>query len=130
MIDNLVKFFALQGSVRNFWLALGLYWLPLIICIVCYFVRTVQNFRRDRAARRRPGAIYIPTDDVGSVLGRVFVSIIPVLNLIAVVFDLSPKIFSRFFSGLYELLTQPLVPDDRKYEDSRRRATPLEKANG
>ncbi len=51
-------------------------------------------------------ASYRPTDTVGTLIGRAFVSFLPVANLWAAMFDLAPDVFERVFN-------QPLVPEDK-----------------
>lgn len=92
-------------------LAILLYWLPLVVCTVGYLARTARNFIKDRALRETVGGGYYPTDTVGSLIGRAIVTLLPVANLWAAMFDLSPEIFSRCFKWLRMVFNQPLVPD-------------------
>ena len=99
------------GLWANRWIAFGLYWLPLGFCAFGYVLRTAKNYRKDRAERSKPGAIYIPTDTLGTLIGRGFVSVLPVANFCAAVFDLAPELFGRFFEWIGKVFNQPLVPD-------------------
>lgn len=93
------------------WLAALLYWLPLGFCALGYIARTASNFAKDRKERVRPGAFYRPTDTMGSLIGRAVVSVLPIGNLLAAIFDLSPEVFGKFFEWLRAVFDQPLVPD-------------------
>ncbi len=93
------------------WLAGLLYWLPLGFCAVGYIARTARNFATDRRERVRPGAFYRPTDTLGSLIGRALVTMLPVGNLLAAIFDLSPEVFGKFFEWIGKVFNQPLVPD-------------------
>jgi len=104
---------------RNDAIALLLYWLPFLVCILGYTGRTWANYQKDlaqRAASLDPdaaggrGVFYVPTDRVGDVLGRVLVSVVPGFNLYAAAFDLAPQMLRRFFSVLARVFDRPLVP--------------------
>ena len=99
------------GLWANRWIAFGLYWLPLAFCAVGYLMRTARNFTKDRTERVRPGAFYHPSDTIGTLIGRAFVTMLPVGNVFAAVFDLAPEVFGRFFSWIGRVFDQPLVPD-------------------
>lgn len=103
------------GLWANQWIAVGLFWIPLGFCAVGYFCRTWQNVREDMRERadyeRAPKSHhYRPKETIGRLLGRGLVSIIPVANLCAAVFDLGPWLFSGFFEWLGRVFDQPLVP--------------------
>lgn len=95
-----------------------LYWLPLLICSYGYILRTWVNYQDDIKQReksgREDGVYYFPTDTVGTVLGRTVISIIPVLNLCACVFDVAPGLFSSFFRYISNMFDKPLVPPNKK----------------
>jgi hypothetical protein len=95
----------------NRWIAFGLYWLPLAFCAFGYILRTGRNFRKDRAKRVEVGEFYHPTDTIGTLIGRGLLTIIPLANVCAAVFDLAPEVFGKFFSWLERVFSQPLVPD-------------------
>ena len=109
-------------------LALSLYWSPLVFCLIFYTVRTAKNYMKDKVERAKaerlfeinkehdkyrgiseiPG--YYPTDSVGTLIGRAIVSICPVANLWAALFDLAPEVFKKLFEWIGEVFNQPLVP--------------------
>lgn len=97
------------GLWANKWIALGLYWLPAAICVVGYTMRTARNYmvdKRDRETKK----YYSPTDTIGSLIGRALVSFIPIGNLWAAMFDVSPEFFGRIFEWIGKVFDQPLVP--------------------
>jgi hypothetical protein len=105
----------------NPWIAIGLYWLPLAFCGFGYVARTARNYVKDRADREKAEAAkkagetgskswYIPTDTIGDLIGRAFVTIIPVGNLFAACFDVAPEVFGKFFEWIGRTFNQPLVP--------------------
>jgi hypothetical protein len=106
-----------HASVSPLWLVL-LYLVPLVFCLVFYTVRTVKNCRRDIATRARhnpkEGEYYCPTDTIGTLVGRALVSILPVANIWAAMFDLAPAVFGKLFKSLGKLFNQPLVPRQPK----------------
>lgn len=111
------------GLWANKWIALGLYWLPLAFCAYGYLVRTAHNFAKDRRTRVTPGAYYSPTDTLGTLIGRGFVTIIPLANVCAAVFDLAPEVFGRFFDWISRVFNVPLVPDLPDGEARRKKTT-------
>lgn len=121
------------------WMAILLYFVPLVFCHVFYFVRTVRNWSKDRAKRdlctrynaawvalseqdkghpyahipealHGGNCLYHPTDTIGSIIGRVLVSWIPMANLWAAMFDLAPGVFEKLFNWIERVFNQPLVP--------------------
>jgi hypothetical protein len=103
-----------MNQVANPWIALGLYWLPLAFCVVGYIARTARNYVKDRAKREKAAAEgkdnYYPTDTIGDLIGRGFVTILPVGNLFAALFDVAPELFGKFFEWVARVFSQPLVP--------------------
>lgn len=95
-------------------LVLLLYWLPLVFCVFGYFMRTWRNYQKDVARRDDPnpsGWGYVPTDTLGTLIGRALITILPFGNVCAAIFDLGPYVFGKFFWWIGELFSQPLVPD-------------------
>ena len=97
-------------------LGFALYWLPLVFCSVGYFVRTWKNYANDRRRRDELGREYYPIETIGRLLGRGLVSIVPVANMLAAVFDLAPEVFSQFFRWIGKAFNQPLVPERIKVD--------------
>lgn len=105
-------------------LGILLYWVPALFCAIFYTVRTAEGYMADKnalakhlEARRaeetspyRGGFYYTPRETIGRILGRALVSIIPVANIWAALFDLSPKVFERVFRWIGRVFDQPLVP--------------------
>lgn len=93
------------------------YWVPLAICLLGYALRTWRNYRIDVDNRQSCPSrfrVYTPTDTVGNLLGRVIKSVVPILNILAVITDVGPELGRRYFKWLHRVLTQPVVPDNRK----------------
>lgn len=105
-------------------LGLVLYWLPLAFCGYGYLLRTHRNYQNDKKKREEPGAYYSPTDKVGTLIGRGLVSVLPVANLCAAVFDLAPEVFCRLIGRLESLFNIPLVPDSENAKAKRKGADP------
>lgn len=99
----------LNNIVANYWLSFFLYYLPLGLCLYGYSIRTWKNYQKDTEARDSD-KYYLPTDTIGSLIGRAIVTIIPVGNLLAATFDIGPKIFANFFEWIGRVFDQPLVP--------------------
>lgn len=118
------------------WMGMLLYWLPLSICVVGYTLRTAENYQKDLIERdkyRKSSKIrkemgsdelndyirknkdeyssyYSPTDKIGTIIGRALVSIIPVANLWAGMFDVAPRLFHRLIERIEKIFDTPLVP--------------------
>lgn len=91
-------------------LAIILYWIPLFFCIFGYTMRSAKNYIKDKEEREKDKHYYVPTDTVGDLVGRFLISLVPIFNLIAAMFDLSPEVFSSFFRFINKFLDIPLVP--------------------
>jgi len=98
-------------------LGLLLYWLPLSLCAYGYTLRTWINYRTDIKRRNNYAKGYVPTDTLGSLIGRALVTVLPIANLWAAVFSVAPDVFGRFFKWVNRLFNQPLVPKRRNAED-------------
>lgn len=106
----------MMDYIRNFewngWLGICLYWLPLAFCVYGYSVETWIDFRKDirmRAAAIDPG-YYQPGLTVGTLISHVIMTVVPIVNLFAAIFDLAPDVFGRFISLVEKVFDQPLVP--------------------
>lgn len=98
------------GYWGNKWIALGIYWIPMATCAVGYIIRTARDIQKDRVTRAEYPTIYIPTITIGTLIGRGIVSIIPIANFCAALFDVFPGIIKGFFRILGDIFDQPLVP--------------------
>jgi hypothetical protein len=77
--------------------------------------RNSETYEAWLAANPMPqvtGDVYYPTDTVGTVLGRMLVSWVPIVNLWVTVFEVIPQVFGKFFDWISSALSQPLVPDN------------------
>ncbi len=113
----------------NSWMGFLLYYVPMLFCSFFYSWRTLANLQRDINWRKgehikeykdRHRDDYVPSDTIGTLIGRAIVSILPVANIWAAAFDLSPKVFGRFFEWIGKVFNQPLVPDHSHYENQRK----------
>ena len=95
------------------WMGICLYWLPLVVCIYGYTLRTWFNYKKDLVSRDRvqnsQQYYYYPTDTIGDLVGRAVVSVVPIINLWACLFDVSPKLFASFFGWINKVLDTPIV---------------------
>lgn len=87
-----------------------LYWIPFIACAAYYVVHSILQYRKDLAAREKnrinPNDGYYPQETVGSLVKRAILTVAPVLNILALAFEVLPKTFviiDRIFDA-------PLVP--------------------
>lgn len=113
MIDWIVRF-SLKTATFNSIFGICLYWLPLVLCAFGYTVRTAKNIQKDKEERSRiekkGEGYYEPTDTIGDLIGRSVITIIPIGNLWAALFDVSPEVFERLFEWIGKTFNQPLVP--------------------
>lgn len=137
MIMNGIRY--LLTNWMTGWMGMLLYWLPLSICVVGYTLRTAENYQKDlierdkvrnlikkrkelegnpeeleRFNRNRDtdkyASYYSPTDKIGTLIGRALVSVIPVANLWAGMFDVAPRLFHRLIERIEKIFDTPLVP--------------------
>lgn len=100
-----------------------LYWVPLAVCAYGYTVETFKNYQIDLSRRTQyEGYLmqkelttayvphYYPTDTIGTIILRIIVSIIPVMNLWTSLFQVLPSLLSSFFKVIEKILDRPLVP--------------------
>lgn len=98
-------------------LGIILFWLPLSLCCYGYTVKTWLEYQSD--VKNRDGIdTYYPDLTIGVIIGRALVSIIPIANLWAAVFDVAPKVFNQFFKLIGRVFNQPLVPKRKQEKDS------------
>jgi hypothetical protein len=125
MIDNIVK------DVLTFdftsYMGLYLYWAPMSLCAYGYLVRTWVNYQADVKQRSLASVLHVggtegtrtitpsyhPTDTVGTLIGRVIVTVTPVVNLWSAAFDIAPKVFGTLFDTIEKIFNQPLVPRNK-----------------
>ena len=98
-------------------LALFLFWLPLLLCLYGYIVRSAREFSNDRAGRAtselpasQSNGYYTPSITIGTLVGRFLVTVVPIVNLLAAIFDVAPEVFGDFFRWMGKALDIPLVP--------------------
>lgn len=84
-------------------IALCTYWLPLVVCATVYTIRSISQYRSDIEESKKD--YYCPTITVGNIINRFLASILPAVNVFAMVFDCADSVF-RFFS---DVLDRPLV---------------------
>lgn len=89
-------------------LALYVYWVPLFICAVVYFFRTIKLYKSD-LTKRQESRFYIPTLTVGLIVWFILLTITPCANLFALVFDCASSVFTWF----RKVLDIPLVPKQK-----------------
>jgi hypothetical protein len=95
----------------NTLLAIGLYWVPLALCLYGYTIKTWTNYQIDAKKREEDSEnYYYPTDRLGDLIGRVIISVCPIWNLGKAIFDVAPRVFASFFRLLDDILNIPLVP--------------------
>ena len=98
----------------NSMLALFIYWVPLSVCAGVYFLRGVNLYRQEIINRdiadKEKFKIYRPTLTVGLIIWYFLVTICPVGNLCAMIFDCA----SSVFSWINRAFNIPLVPARKK----------------
>jgi len=117
-----------SNAAINWWttglLGVLLYWLPALICLTLYIFRSAAQYQKDKNSRKESlkeentYKMYVPTLTIGTLIGRVIVSIIPIANLFALTFDLAPEFLNVFFKWLEKTFNIPLVPKYKNTEKS------------
>jgi hypothetical protein len=112
MIDYVLTF------QLNSVLGLLLYWLPLVLCVIGYTVRTWKDYnyeleRREQSVKDR--YTYYPNLTLGVVVGRIFSSVVPVFNILALVFSIGGPMLRSIAEFVHTVFSMPLVrPHDPK----------------
>jgi len=101
MIES-VKNYAMSYEFMSM-LALFTYWVPLFICLAVYLLRFVGMYKSD--LDKCKDEFYRPELTIGVIVWFISVSIIPAINLFALVFDCS----SSAFKWIGDALNIPLV---------------------
>lgn len=70
-------------------------------------------YRSVKTENEKYATYYSPTDRIGTLIGRALVSIIPIANLWAGMFDISPRLFSRLIERIEIIFNTPLVPSNK-----------------
>lgn len=99
----------------NSWIAALLYWLPMALCAYGYTARTSRQIAKDRASRAKAASdergFYLPSITVGSLVGYAALTVAPIANLFAAIFDVAPDVFHGFIRLCDRVFNVPLVPD-------------------
>ena len=110
MYDFLVNLMS-YGNYWNTWIALGLYWLPWLLCIVGYIIDSYNEIREDIIRREtRNLDQYYPIITLGTLIWRAIISVVPIVNLAPTIFVHLPKFCGNFFKIIHEIFDMPLVP--------------------
>lgn len=92
-------------------IALFIYWIPAAICVFVYLFRDVGIYKRELASCENK--YYQPELTVGLIVWQILCSLVPAVNLLALVFDCA----SSVFKWLGKFLNIPLVPKRKAAED-------------
>lgn len=84
-----------------------LYWMPLALCALGYLMHTHRRYRECIAAREADK--HFDSDTIGTLIGRFLMTVLPVFNLFAAVFNVGPEVFGRFFAIIGRVFDRPLV---------------------
>lgn len=102
----------------NGWIALLLYWVPIVLCAIGYSVSVVRQYKQDRSGRahadENPKWNYYPTLKLGDIFGYAFLTVCPLVNLLMVIFDVGAPMIREFFERLRSVLDIPLVPRHKR----------------
>lgn len=95
------------------------YWTPFSILSIVYAVRLTRMYKED-LKRRASGSYYHPSLTLGVILWHVLLTVVPGVNLLALVFDASGSIWR----WLVEVCDIPLVPERKKPDETRSTTNP------
>lgn len=106
MILNIWNF--IVGFEFNTVLAIWLYWVPLLVCLIGYLSDCVSDYKSDY--ERHTTDFYYPKLTVGKILGRLIVSFVPGVNIAIALFSHFFILISKFFHYLGKVFDIPLIP--------------------
>ena len=93
-------------------IALVVYWLPLLICLVGYLCKTWKEYRQELARSlefKQRNLGYITNLTVGVVVCRVFATFLPGVNIIAIAFDIGWPMLCTVIRSVTNILDIPLI---------------------
>lgn len=127
MFDSAINF--VTAFQYNSIMGILLYWVPLVLCIAGSTFEVKRRFLLDISERNAERAkyerqleevqsgarftatnYYSPSITVGSILGMILLSIIPVINIFRAVFEHAPTLIKQIFDVVEKLFDIPLVP--------------------
>lgn len=111
----MIDWIASHVPAWNGWLALCLYWMPLVLCAYGYLVIAVRKYRdeltlREKMESQDPPGYYQPELMIGTLVGYLLATVVPIANLIAAIFYIAPRVFGDFFEWIGKTFAIPLVP--------------------
>lgn len=101
---ELFKQFTFTGQM-GFWT----YWLPLILCAIGYTGRTWVHANELRNPSDKWSYKYSNPITVGTIIGRILLTVTPCVNVIALVFGLSYDMLGSIFKWVGTVLEFELV---------------------
>lgn len=84
------------------------YAIPACICLISDVHKTVQDIKTD--IRKRSEAYYSPEVTIGRLLGKLLLTLIPVVNIIKALMYLLTDFAEIVISFVDKVLSTPLVP--------------------
>jgi len=85
------------------------YVIPLLVCFAYYSYITWTEYRRDITVREN-AEFYCPTLTIGNALLRLALCILPMVNLLAMIFDVLLVVILCEFRDFVRWLDTPIVP--------------------
>lgn len=85
------------------------YYLPMVLCLVGYGYQILSRLKKDITGRKTE-KYYSPDVTIGSVIGKIIVSICPLVNILAFVIDLALDTLALIINKVEAICMQPLVP--------------------
>lgn len=86
----------------------------MYLCLALMAVLTARwvwaDIKRRRAYANGEGLVYIPGVSIGDVIWPCMVSMVPALNIVALVIFILPSLLDGAFDWLDDLINAPLVP--------------------
>lgn len=101
----------------NSTLGIFLYWIPAILCLIGFTLRSIVEYRQD--VGESVHSYYRPQLTVGLLVLRVVASVLPGWNLLVLLFNVGYDMLAGVLRFFGELLNIPLVP--KRYDTSTER---------
>lgn len=106
------------GLKYNGLLGVLLYIVPASLCAYGYLIRIWVDYQKDVQYRREYPKTYTPNLTIGSLIGYALITVLPVANLWAALFDIAPDVFRTAFKYIRRVFNQPLVPPRKQSPDT------------
>lgn len=93
-------------------IAIVAYWIPMLLCLVGYTCKTWKEYREEveRSKKLQASNVSYTTNlTIGVIVNRICATFLPVLNIVAIAFDIGWPMVSTLVRMVTNILDIPLI---------------------